>query len=66
MKIFRGLKCSVRCVECRDNVGCVCGGHWWVLWVLLLGGAELEWTLPPWCSVHNVNDFVALYCFEGL
>ncbi len=66
MNTFRGVKCSVRCVKCRDNVGCVCVGHWWVLWVLFLSGAELEWNLPPWCLVQNVNGFVALDCFEGL
>jgi len=44
----------------------VCVEHWWVLWVLFLSGTELEWTLPPWRSVHNVNGFVALYCFEGV
>ena len=27
MKGFRGMKCSVKCVECRGSVGSVCGGH---------------------------------------
>ena len=63
MEGFRGLKCSVKCVECKDRVGCVCYGHCWVLYVLLLGGAELDWALPPQCSVPCVNAFVALSCF---
>ena len=63
MEIFCGLKCSVKCVECRGSVGCVCDGHWWVLQVLLLGGAEFESALPHWCNVHGVNAFVVLFCF---
>ena len=27
MEGFRGLKCSVKCEECRGSVGCVRGGH---------------------------------------
>jgi hypothetical protein len=63
MEGFRKLKCTLKCVECRDSVGCECDGHWWVLQVLLLGGAEFEWALPHWCNVPGVNAFVALYCF---
>jgi len=25
--MFRGQKCYVKCVECKNLVVCVCGGH---------------------------------------
>ena len=59
-----GLKYSEKFVKCRGNVGCVCGGHyWWVSYVLLLCGAELEMPLPQSWHVHGVTSCVALSCF---